>query len=196
MNLLTADFQFGLDGLGSASIGVSIGLGSIFSSTWGIYSGGSPIIVADTVTGFDYKQEWSLSDFPVERGAFETYDKVQLPFDVRVRFVAGDTLANRSALLGSLAAIAGTTQLFDAVTPEATYTNVNITHYDYRRSARRGLGLLEVDVWCLEVRQGAMTIGTSTASPSASAQQNGGSVQPTTASPAQKTGAIGGIGHM
>ena len=75
-------------------------------SQWGVFSGGAPVITADTVTSLDYKQEWAISDFPVERGAFESYDKVALPYDARVRFAAGGSAANREALLGSIAAVA------------------------------------------------------------------------------------------
>ena len=196
MILLTSDFQFGIDGLGSVNIGFNIGFGGLFTPVWGLYSGGAPVIIADTVMAFDHKQEWSLSDYPVERGAFETYDKVSLPFDVRLRFVAGDTAANRAALLNSLAAVAGTTELFDAVTPEATYSNVNITHYDHRRTARNGLGLLQVDVWCLEVREVTMITGASTAAPDAAPQQNGGPVQTTAPSATQTSTARGAIGRF
>lgn len=196
MILLTSDFQFGIDGLGSVNIGFSVGFGGLFTPVWGLFSGGAPVIIADTVTSFDHKKEWSLSDYPVERGAFETYDKVELPFDVRLRFVAGDSVANRAALLNSLAAVAGTTELFDAVTPEAVYPSVSITHYDHRRTARNGLGLLQVDVWCLQVRETAMTMGSTTTAPDASPQRNGGPVQTTAPTSTQTTSARGAVGHF
>jgi len=164
-----------------------------FSSQWGIFQGGAPIIVADSVVGMDYKQEWSLSDYPVEQGAFATYDKVALPFDVRVRFTAG-SISSRDALLNSLAAVAGTTQLFDVVTPEVVYTSVTITHYDYRRTARSGLGLLQVDVWCLQVApNGSSTAATTTAAPDDAAAAPGGAVQPGTPSTSQVTVASNGV---
>ena len=159
---------------------------------WGIFSGGGEVITADSVVAFDYKQEWSISDYPVERGAFESYDKVSLPFDVRLRFTAGGNAANRAALLESIAAIAGTTALFDAVTPEVVYPSVTISHYDYRRTARQGLGLLQIDVWCLQVNENA-TLSSGTAQPDGAAQVNGGSVQPTDATSTQGAAVSSGI---
>ena len=144
---------------------------------WGVFLGGGPVVTADTVTSLDYKQEWAISDFPVEEGAFESYDKVALPYDARVRFAAGGSAANREALLSSIAAVAGTTQVFDVVTPEAVYTSATISHYSYSRTARQGLGLLQVDVWLLQVIENVGT-GNTTAQPDGAATVNGGSVQP------------------
>jgi hypothetical protein len=90
----------------------SLFAGSSLDRQWGIFLGGAPVIVADTVIGFDYRQQWALSDYPVERGGFETYDKVATPFDGRLRFAAGGSAANRAALLASLEAIAGDLNLY------------------------------------------------------------------------------------
>lgn len=152
---------------------------------WGIYSGGLPVVVADSVISLEYKQEWTISDYPVEQGGFESFDKVALPFDARVRFSAGGSELSREVLLSSIAAIAGTLELFSVVTPEVFYPNVTIRHYDYRRTSTNGLGLIIVDVWCEEVRQSANTDATSTASfdgsatsqSSGASQINGGTVQ-------------------
>lgn len=161
---------------------------------WGIFSGGSAVVTADNVVAFDYKQEWSISDYPVERGAFESYDKVSLPYDARIRFTAGGNVAKREALLTSIAAIAGTTNLYDVVTPEYIYTSVTISHYDYRRTARSGLGLLQVDVWCLQVNQNT-AFDDNTAQPDGADQVNGGSVQPTGVTSSQDNAITsGGLG--
>lgn len=151
---------------------------------WGVFSGGGSVISADTVTSLDYKQEWAISDYPVERGAFESYDKVALPYDARVRFAAGGAAANREALLSSIAAVAGTTEVFDVVTPEAVYISATISHYNYTRTARQGLGLLQVDLWLLQVVQNAGG-GQATAQPDGAGQLNAGTVQPTLPSSTQ-----------
>ena len=161
--------------LTSDAIGNLAGLFGL-NQQWGIFQNGAAVITADNVAAVDYKQEWSISDYPVERGAFETYNKVSTPFDVRVRFTAGGSLGPRSELLSSIAAIAGNTQLYDVVTPEAVYTSVNIMHYDYRRTAQSGVGLLQVDVWCLQINEN-VTVSSGTASPSGADQVNGGPVQ-------------------
>jgi hypothetical protein len=128
-----------------------------FNQQWGIFKGGLPIVVADNVIAVDYRQDWILADYPIEEGGFETYDKVQTPFDFRVRFSSGGSEANRQALLDSISAIADTLDLFDIVTPEVIYQNVNVRHYDYRRTAVNGVGLLTVDVYLLEIRSEVST---------------------------------------
>jgi hypothetical protein len=129
---------------------------------------------------FDYRQEWTVSDYPLEQGAFQSYDKVQTPFDVRVRYAAGGSQQNRQALLDSIAAIAGDLNLYDVVTPEAVYQSVNVTHYDYRRTATNGVGLLQVDVWCIEVRVTAQAQFQNVQNPTSASPQSQGNVQPGT----------------
>lgn len=119
--------------------------------TWGIFSGGGLIVSADTVTDFTFKKESVLSDYPVEGGAFESYDKVQVPYNPRIRFAAGGTESARAALLASIDAISGDLNLYDVITPEVVYTSVNVIHYDYHRTATSGYGLLQVDVWLEQV---------------------------------------------
>lgn len=145
---------------------------------WGLFQSGAPVIYADTVLAFDYRQDWSLCDYPLERGGFESYNKVQLPFDVRIRFVQGGSEADRANLLASCHAIAGTLQLFDAVTPEAIYVNVNVKHMDYHRSSQNGVGLLIVDLWLEEIRLTSQASAfSSIMGMSGAAQINGGTVQ-------------------
>lgn len=123
-----------------------------FSKRWGVFKGGQPVVLFDSFLGIDYRQGWTIADFPLEQGAFQSYDKVSLPFDVRVKFSAGGSLENREQLLYSVAAIAGTLELYDVVTPEISYPSVNVQHYDYRRTATNGNGLLTIELWLLEVR--------------------------------------------
>jgi hypothetical protein len=162
--------------------------GSVFSTQWGIFENGIPVVAADTVASIEYRQEWAVADFPVEGGGFESYDKVYIPFDVRFRFAAGGSESNRTALLASIAAIAGNLVLYDASSPEATYLNCNVKHYDYRRTSINGVGLIIVDVWLTEVRiVGSTTSDTiapsgvaigATAAPGGAAPISGGSIQP------------------
>lgn len=153
---------------------------------WGLFNkSGQSVITADTVTAFDFRQGYSISNYPVEQGSFESYNKVDSPFMVKLRFVAGGDDSNRQNLLNSVARVAKSLELFDAVTPERVYLDVNVTDYDYRRRANNGLGLLEIDVFCLEVRVRAQARFTNTKSPASAAVVDGGTVQPTPATPRQ-----------
>ncbi|MGN6774999.1 hypothetical protein [Rhizobium sp.] len=172
----------------------SVGLftGAPLQQPWGLYSGGSPVILADNVVRFDYRQQWAISDFPVEKGAFQSYDKVQIPFDARFQFSAGGSDANKQAFIASIQAVAGDLNLYDVVTPDAIYPSVNITHWSYSQSANNGVGLIVVDIWTLEVRETVNDMQSATQSPTSASQVNGGTVQPVAATSLQQaqTGAI------
>lgn len=181
------------------------------AAEWGIFRRGAPVVVCDNVVAFDHKADWAISDYPVEGGQFESYNKVTIPYDVRLVFTAGGSEANRAALLNSLRAIVGDLNYYDAVSPEAVYTPVNLVHLDYRRTAQNGVGLIIVSVWCRQVRQvksstagaagGADATGSDTpsangetgetAAPSGADQANSGAVQPTSPGATDITSAQG-----
>ena len=145
---------------------------------WGIFDGLLPAIIPDSIVGFDFKNEWHLPSAPQENGAFQTYNKVATPFEPRITMTKGGSESDKHAFLNKLEAIAASMTLFTVVTPTRTYENVNITHYDYHRTATNGVGLLTVDVYMQEIRIAPPPAFMSTAQPSGTDPVNGGSVQP------------------
>lgn len=164
---------------------------------WGIFnSGGQPALDADSVLAFDYRSEYRISDFPVEGGEFQSYNKVQVPFDVKFTYTKGGSDGDRTAFLNAAQDLVKSLDLYTAVTPEITYRNVNVTHVDYARTQERGVTLLTVDVWAQQVRTSAAAQFTSstpllvnTQQPSGASPQNDGSVQPRAPTPAEITAA-------
>jgi len=162
--------------------------GSIFNEQWGIFQNGVPVVTADSVVSMEWRQEYAISDFPVEGGAFQSYNKVYIPFDVRFKFASGGSEAKRQRLLDSVAAIVGNLVLYSAASPESIYPRCNVVHYDYKRTAQDGVGLIVVDVWLREVRVISSTnIATimpsgiptgAVAAPSGALAFNAGDVQP------------------
>jgi len=149
----------------------------ILPPQWGIFDGdGAPVVIADTVLSFEYKKDWSVSDYSQEAGAFESYDKVELPGAARFTFMSGGSFTNRQQLLDTLDEIAGDLNLYDIVTPEKTYTSYNVDHFDYRR-ANGGAGFIIVTVWLVQIRENAEASLT-TADPNGAPETNGGQVQP------------------
>jgi hypothetical protein len=159
-----------------------------FAPQWGIFLDGSPVVVADSVISVGYKQGWRIADYPIEGGGFVSYDKVDTPYDARVRFSTGGSDADRQALLDSVATIAGSTQVFDIVTPETVYADANVLDYDYDRTATEGVGLLQIDVRLQEVRLSATAAfsSTGTQAPSGASPQSGGVVLPQTPTQTQQ----------
>lgn len=163
---------------------------------WGIFKDDSRVVTPDSVISFEFMREWQIATYPLEKGAFESYDKVQTPFEVRFRLSKSGSQADRTAFISELDAIVGTTERYDAVTPERTYTGVNITHYDYRRSLDNGARMFLVDVWAMEIREDATATFTNVASPGASNPADSGVVQPTTPTPAQQQSVGSSLGGM
>lgn len=150
----------------------------ILPPTWGVFDrDGNVVITADTVISLDFRKDWTVADYPMENGSFASYDKVENPSETRIGFWSGGSLRNRSALLRSIKAIAGNLQLYDIVTPEETFTSMNVTHYDYRRVDGKA-GFVSVVVWFQQIRvtvEAALT----TAEPNGAPTTNDGQVQPT-----------------
>lgn len=179
-------------GVGAISAGVELlitdairSLGFVLAPRWGLFKNGLPVITAESVVSLDYKQDWAIADYPLEKGAFESYDKVQTPFAAKFRFSSGGSEAARQALLTTIAAAANSLDLYDVVTPEVNYTSVNVSHYDYRRTAAAGLGLMVVDVWVVQVRVTATSQFTQTKQPNGSSTDETGFVQAFPATPNQ-----------
>lgn len=144
---------------------------------WGIFLAGLPVLVMDSTVSFELKQDFPISDYPVESGGFQTYNKVQLPKDIRMRFSAGGSESNRQAFLTSINAVINTTDLYDVVTPEEVYLNYCFTHRDFTRTSQNGVGLIVVDLWLTEVREKASATFTNTQQPGVSAPRSNGVVQ-------------------
>lgn len=160
-------------------------LAGVASLPWGIYLGPIPVVLADTVIAFEYRQAFEISNFPVEGGQFQSYNKVYRPFDVRFRFTAGGDLINRQKLLDSIGAIVGDTNLYNVVTADAVYLNVNLTGSSYQQSANNGIGLIAVDVMAEQVKAASSALLSNVLNPSSAAQVNGGTVQSLVPSQAQ-----------
>jgi hypothetical protein len=145
---------------------------------WGIYLGGAPVITADTTVSLEWSKDWTVSDFPVETGAFQSYDKVELPFTAKLRFAAGGSVSDRQEFLSSVSAIAPLVTLYQLAMPEVGfYPSVVVHHYGFDRRNDSGLGLLIVDVYVTEVRATATAAFTNTANPGSANPVGGGNPQ-------------------
>lgn len=159
---------------------------------WGIFLDGEPVIACDNVVSFDFRRRWNESDYQIEKGGFESYNKVETPFETRVRMSAGGSEIDRQNFLSSVEDIAGDLQLYDVVTPERVYQSVNITGYEYKRTSVNGVGLLVIDVSLLEIRETAeVAFSSTTAREAASGRRTttlitirpGNTIDPTSSSP-------------
>lgn len=160
----------------AASVGDFLGIDILnpSSSDWMILdnNNNSIIIQPDTVPRFEFRNEVRVSDFPVQRGAFASYNSVQMPFEIDMTLVCGginkftpNFLASqlglnigpefmrKSDFLSTLEGMLSGVDLFKIVTPDEIYKNAKLEHFDYRRESSRGATILYVDCRFREIRQ-------------------------------------------
>jgi hypothetical protein len=169
----------------ASSLASLLGLGSLASAlnTFSSLLIGQNISDLFSVVDFEFKRDWTVSDYPVEQGGFQSYDKVQTPFEGRMRVCAGGNLVNRQALIDKVDTAANSLNLYTIYTPEETYINANITHYDYARKADRGAGLIMVDIWLSEIRITSTAAFGNTQQPGNASQVGLGNAQPGPSAP-------------
>ena len=127
---------------------------SIISPVWGVFDqGGNEVLFPDSFLGIEYKNSSRVSDYPVEKGAFASYNKVDTPWDIRVRMAIGGSNEARSVFIATTDSMLHSTDLFDIVTPEAVYISGTLDNVDYRRDAKNGVSLLTVDLYFTEIRE-------------------------------------------
>jgi len=160
---------------------------SLFNSKpqWGLYAKGKAVIVADSVVSMEAKNDWRIADYPMEEGAFQSYNKVREPREVKIRLNKGGNDAARTKFLQTVNSISKSLDVYDVYMPEGKIPNVTIKHYDYKRTATEGVGLITVDLWMVEVITTVASAFSNTKDPSGSAQINVGTVQAAGGTPGQ-----------
>lgn len=160
-----------------------------FPPLWGIFAqDGTPLLAVeamtvDSVAEVDYERGYEVSDYPIEQGGFESYNKVQNPFESQITFLSNQT---RQQLLNVLEPLTQSLQLVTIVMPEISYPQpgsaspgANIVRYKFRRTNRNAT-LIPVDVWCREIRftASSLTSSSTSAQSAGQSQTTGGNPSP------------------
>lgn len=171
------------------SFGGAALINMVFGNYWGVFDqSGFPLLLADNVTKVSYNNSSKLSQAPVENGSFAHYNKVASPYAITVQMTKGSGgVFERGAFLAIVEALAGSTDLYTIITPEAIYVDANIVGFDYSREATDGARLLKVNIHFEEVRQVTVQYTKTDISDTSTAQNaeaqnpaNGGQVAPQT----------------
>ena len=138
-----------------------------------------------SISGVDYYKEVQASEFPVERGGFAQYNKVETPGRHLVAVaLTGDENA-RKELLQTVDRACKATDLWIVALPEGSYPEASLVNYNYRRQATKGANMLIVELEFVEVRQVVTSYGkTAINKPqalTATPAKDAGNVQPTPA---------------
>ncbi len=162
--------------------------GSSGAPKWGLFTAsGANALNPDNVKDFEFKQSWKIANYPLEAGAFSSYDKVITPFGIRLTVTKGGSEDERATFLLNAASVMGSLSLYSVVTPEITYNNVNPVDWRQRRTATNGVTLLTVEFDFVQLNITGSGTVTTTAAPSGAAQNNNGTVQGSAPTPSQSS---------
>lgn len=154
-----------LDAATLGYLGIGDALNSIIGQEpiqWGIFDDtGKPLADYDSFVATEYSNESDLSNYPVEKGAFATYNKVENPFQVQVTLTCGGEQTRRANFVAKIEAARKSLTLYTVVTPEYSHTNCNIVGLAIRRDLADGAYTVNAMLSLREVRQTA-AIGFST----------------------------------
>lgn len=150
------------------------------SGVLGASSNGSPVLTPNSVLSLEWHGEERISDYPVQQGKFVSYNKVKVPFDLRmvmtcqglnlvqdalqpVTQAINQALSNiglaygqpmsRDAFLKQLDTMLDSTDLYDVVTPDKVYENVNLVACNHAKKNDEGGTLIIAELMFREVRE-------------------------------------------
>lgn len=170
-----------VDALTGNLFGLTDAFDSFFGTNpiqWGIFDeSGNQVVQADSVVSLAARNGTRLVDYPLEEGAFATYNKVAEPYFIRVRMTRGGTEEQRAQFLLDLEAASASLELYTVMTPEITYTRANIEGFEYIREARNGANLITADIALREIRNTVTTAFNVPKSIDGADQQSAGQVQ-------------------
>lgn len=147
-------------------------------------NGGTPVLTPDSVLSLEWRGEERISDFPVQNGQFVSFNKVAVPYDLRMVVtcqglnLVQEALASvtqildqalgqlglafgqpmsRDAFLRQLDAMLASTDLYNVVTPDKVYQNVNLVSYNHAKKSDEGGTLIIAELLFREVRETVLT---------------------------------------
>ena len=107
----------------------------------------------DSFVDFEYREEQKIPIYPLQNGAFQSYNKVGMPYDIRLTVTcSGNGKMTKGEFIQGIDKLLTGLTLVDIVTPDATYKNTNLIPVDYRRDATNGATLLIAQLWFQWVR--------------------------------------------
>jgi hypothetical protein len=100
----------------------------------------------------EYTKEMNVSEFPIEGGGFESYNKVEKSANSRVTIIVSGSETDRTKALNLVDAATKSMTGYSIVTPEITYKNYSIIGYNYSRSGGSGATMLKIELTLKEER--------------------------------------------
>jgi len=128
---------------------------------------GDLVLSPDSFVAYSYSNESRLSQYPQEAGGFQQYNKVDTPFDVRIRVTKGGKVADVAAFIEIAEGLAKATDLnlYDMITPERTYHSCNVSKVWHDHQHGHGANMVTMDIHLTEIRVTASAQYSNTNSP-------------------------------
>lgn len=105
---------------------------------WGVYDADmKSVVTADSFLSFRNKKSTKIADFPIQDGGFSSYNKVTIPYMAAIRISRGGSVTDRANLYAQLDALIASLQLYQILTPEKTFLNVNMEEYEVVRESNK-----------------------------------------------------------
>lgn len=128
---------------------------------WGVFdASGLPMLDVNgrqglivSVNSADMRGESRVADFPVERGSFVSYNKVEFPDLVDVSLCVTGSETDRTYVLGEIEKARQGVTLWQIVMPEVRFADCTLERYDFSRRASRGATMLTVNLCFKKIRQ-------------------------------------------
>lgn len=112
---------------------------------------GSYALKPDSFVKFEYKEIHKIPNYPVEQGSFQSYNKVTLPYEIKLT-ITKSNIFEIGPFINQILVLLNSTRLLSIVTPDKVYNSANLINFDYRKDARNGAVLLIAELTFQEVR--------------------------------------------
>jgi hypothetical protein len=145
--------------------------GTLYQATvaptiWGVFDqSGTRAIDADSVADFGQRQEYRVSNYPVQRGAFASYNKVTMPFECSVVLTKGGSVTDRNNFLTQVDAVVSSINPYNILTAEKTYMNVTATRAELSRRGAANAAYFDVELFFIQIIEIEQNYGTTTGTP-------------------------------
>lgn len=131
---------------------------------WGVFDqNNNRVIDADSVYSFGWRQEYRVSNYQIQRGAFASYNKVAVPFESSIVLIKGGSLSARTAFLREVDAVAASLATFNILTAEKNYLNVNVTRSELSRRGPENACFFDVELFFVQIAEVEQQYGTTAA---------------------------------
>lgn len=139
------------------------------------------IINPDSVVDFEISVDSNVNTHPVEQGGFSAYNRVQEPISIRMTLACQGKNMSRETFLSTLKSLREGTTIVTISTPDASYPNMTLKGYGYKKIAERGAVTIWADTQWVEERSTNVVVSAPpTSQPQGAATADIGTIQPIT----------------